>query len=78
MRLVAWNCCMALHRKVDALMALAPDVAVISECAEPHRIAEKAPEFTPDTSLWIGDYVHKGLGPCLPGVAATSGSKTAT
>ena len=62
MRLVAWNCCMALHRKIDALMALRPDVAVISECAEPDRIWEKAPEFTPDTSLWVGRNIHKGLG----------------
>lgn len=62
MRLVAWNCCMALHRKVDVLMALEPDVAVISECAEPDRVWEKAPEFAPDTSLWIGRNIHKGLG----------------
>jgi len=53
---------MALHRKVDALMALAPDVAVISECAEPHIVADKAPEFAPNSALWIGDYIHKGLG----------------
>lgn len=31
MRLVAWNCAMALHRKLPALLALAPDLAVISE-----------------------------------------------
>jgi exodeoxyribonuclease III len=31
MRLVAWNCNMALHRKVDALLALRPDIAVVSE-----------------------------------------------
>ena len=30
MRLVAWNCNMALHRKFDALLALRPDVAIIS------------------------------------------------
>ena len=31
MRLVAWNCNMALHRKVDALLALRLDIAVISD-----------------------------------------------
>ena len=62
MRLVAWNCCMALHRKVDALMALRPDVAVISECAEPDRVRDKAPAFTPQSSVWVGTHVHKGLG----------------
>ena len=42
MRLVAWNCNMALHRKVDALRALRPDVAVISECATPAILAERS------------------------------------
>ncbi len=62
MRLVAWNCCMALHRKIDVLMALEPDVAVISECAEPDQVWEKAPAFEPDSSVWIGRNIHKGLG----------------
>ena len=39
MRLVAWNCAMALHRKLPALPALVPDLAVISECAHPDIIA---------------------------------------
>ena len=38
MRLVVWNCAMALHRKIDALMALRPDLAVIPEAAEPGRL----------------------------------------
>ena len=33
MRLVAWNCNMALQRKFDAVLSLRPDVAVIAECA---------------------------------------------
>ncbi len=41
MRLVAWNCAMALHRKFEALLRLRPDVAVIAECAEPGRLAER-------------------------------------
>ena len=47
MRLVAWNCAMALHRKFEALLSLRPDVAVIAECAEPGRLAERLalPEF---------------------------------
>jgi len=31
MRLVTWNCNMAMPRKVDALLNLKPDVAVICE-----------------------------------------------
>jgi hypothetical protein len=33
MRIVAWNCNMAFDRKVEDLLALRLDVAVISECA---------------------------------------------
>ncbi len=62
MRLVAWNCNMALPRKWDALMALRPDVAVISECANPDVLAEKGIATMPDTCLWMGKSQHKGLG----------------
>ena len=62
MRLVAWNCCMALHRKIDVLMALEPDVAVIFEYAEPDRVWKKEPDFAPDASVWSGRNIHKGLG----------------
>ena len=33
---------MALHRKLDALRSLKPDVAVICECAEPERLLQKS------------------------------------
>ena len=32
MRIVAWNCNGGFHRKAAALMALAPDIAVVSAC----------------------------------------------
>ena len=62
MRLVAWNCNMALPRKWDALMALRPDVAVISECANPDVLASQGIQTRPDTCLWMGKTKHKGLG----------------
>ena len=43
MRIVAWNCNRALHRKIDALMTLRPDVAVISEAAKPERLVARVP-----------------------------------
>jgi len=62
MRLVAWNCNMALHRKLAALLALKPDVAVLSECAAPERLAERlgAGAFD-DAPVWIGANRDKGL-----------------
>ena len=62
MRLVAWNCNMALHRKLDALRRLRPDVAVVSECAKPQVVAERAGvENLGADSVWIGRNQHKGL-----------------
>ncbi len=62
MRLVAWNCNMALHRKLAALRALAPDVAVLSECASPERLAERLGGAGLDCALaWIGANRDKGL-----------------
>jgi len=59
MRIVAWNCNMALHKKCDHLLALRPDIAVIPECANPEV---KVAGFVSTSSVWIGDNPHKGLG----------------
>jgi exodeoxyribonuclease-3 len=62
MRLVAWNCGMALHRKMDALLQLEPDVAVVCECAEPGRLrAHGTLDGYPGELLWVGNNPHKGL-----------------
>ena len=62
MRIVAWNCNMALDRKVDVLLDLAPDIAVVCECAEPERLRlrSKAAWMQGDP-VWIGRNPHKGL-----------------
>jgi len=63
MRLVAWNCNMALHRKFDALLALRPDVAVVSECAEPVRLRHKSKSSWIEAEpVWFGRNADKGLG----------------
>lgn len=62
MRIVAWNCNMALHRKIDALMALKPDVAIVSECANPERLlARGMSEIVTNRQVWIGENRDKGL-----------------
>jgi hypothetical protein len=57
LRLVTWNCAMALRNKWDQLAALAPDVAVIQECETPDRW----PQGCCTAALWHGDNRHKGL-----------------
>jgi exodeoxyribonuclease-3 len=53
---------MALDRKVEGLLALKPDIAVISECAEPARLrARGADRWIESEPVWIGRNPHKGL-----------------
>ena len=61
MRIVVWNCAKALDRKIDALMTLRPDVAVISEAAKPKRLVARAPELADASLEWIGRYPNQGL-----------------
>jgi exodeoxyribonuclease-3 len=62
MRIVAWNCNMALDRKFGALLRLRPDIAIISECAEPGRLfAKGGAERLSCDPVWIGRNPHKGL-----------------
>jgi exodeoxyribonuclease-3 len=44
------------------LSALAPDVAIVQECAELATLARKAPQFAPTNAVWTGNNPHKGLG----------------
>ena len=75
MRIVAWNCAKALHRKFDPLLGLKPDIAVISECAEPEVLARKCdlpafsapPIWSGGDQNWTPDngpdrWLHSGLG----------------
>lgn len=61
MRLVAWNCQGGLHSKLSHLLALEPDIAVVSECATTSILREKAPFFIPQSSTWIGDLRDRGM-----------------
>jgi hypothetical protein len=61
-RVVVWNCNMALHGKWERLLALRPDIAVIPECASPEILRGKAPAFEFGHCEWQGLLKHKGLG----------------
>jgi hypothetical protein len=53
---------MGLHKKLDALASLGPDVAVIPEAAEPTMQAPLQPDQAiARTSAWIGPNKKKGL-----------------
>ena len=61
MRIVVWNCKMALHHKVKDLLMLRPDLAVLLEAAKPERIVARAPELADASLVWIGRFPNRGL-----------------
>lgn len=64
MRLVIWNCHQALQRKHKALLTLAPDVALIPECADPNglKLKMELSKSTLSDCVWTGVNANKGLG----------------
>src|SRR5216684_4827436 len=62
MRLVSWNCRSGFHRKLESLATLAPDIAIVSECASLEILARKVPGLRPTSAVWVGSNPHKGLG----------------
>jgi endonuclease/exonuclease/phosphatase family metal-dependent hydrolase len=61
MRVVAWNCCMALHAKLARLAPLRASLLVVPECAGPD-VASLSPLYASTTHGWVGSSRHKGLG----------------
>lgn len=62
MRILVWNINMAAHKKIALLRQLAPDLAILPECAAPEVIVAKCPEFTFADAQWVERSRHKGLG----------------
>jgi hypothetical protein len=58
LRIVTWNCGMALARKAPSLLALATDIAVIQECSKKSVDVISGHGFS---GLWFGANPNKGL-----------------
>ena len=63
MRLVTWNCNLSLGRKLERLLALEPDVAVVQECEQSLQVPDGY-EF-----VWTGNNPRKGLGVIAKGIS---------
>ena len=61
MRIVVWNCNMAFHRKINRILELKPDLAVIPECADPVVVARRLTDVPWSSVEWIGHSHSKGL-----------------
>ena len=62
MRLVTWNCRMALQRKLPFLLSLDPDIAVLPEAGDLSHLPLTIDDRRASTSLWTGRNPRKGLG----------------
>jgi exodeoxyribonuclease III len=58
LRIVTWNCGMALTRKAPSLLALKPDIAVVQECSQKSVDVLNSHGFS---GLWFGANPNKGL-----------------
>jgi hypothetical protein len=58
MRIVAWNCQMGFHKKVEAFSSHNSDLAVVSECSQDSALALRSRGFK---TLWFGSNPRKGM-----------------
>jgi hypothetical protein len=56
MRIVTWNCNRQLGRKLQPLLDLAPDIAVVQECEKSLQVPDGF------TYKWTGVFPNMGLG----------------
>ena len=61
MRVITWNCNMAFRKKVDAILALKPDILVVQECEHPDKLIFNLNSLSPTDILWFGTNNNKGL-----------------
>ncbi|MCW8884896.1 MAG: endonuclease/exonuclease/phosphatase family protein [Motiliproteus sp.] len=62
MKLLTWNCQMALHKKLEPLLRLQPDLAVIPEMASPAKLGTAFQRDCGFNLEWTGHTETKGLG----------------
>ncbi len=61
MRLVVWNCNMALHKKIEKLQSLNADVAIVPESAIPEKVLGPEIDRSRSRFIWRGNNLNKGL-----------------
>lgn len=70
MRIVSWNCRQGFDAKATALLALAPDLAVVPESHQTPAVALDSLFEKPVPHLWTGTIPGKGLGIFAPGAVS--------
>jgi exodeoxyribonuclease-3 len=62
MKIITWNCNMALRKKAGFILTHQPDILIVPECEHPDKLAFPDTRQKPTGILWFGKNPHKGLG----------------
>jgi len=63
MRIISWNCQGSYHKKIDKIIELNPNIAVIQECENLEKLRVSCKEKIPLKSFWFGGfYKPRGVG----------------
>jgi len=63
MRIISWNCGGGYRKKIDRILELNPDIAVIQECESLEKLRSFCEDKIPLKSFWFGGfYPHRGVG----------------
>ena len=62
MKIVSWNCTMALYNKCDDIQEFDADIYVIPECGNPAKSTSSKYKKFAKNYIWIGEDKNKGLG----------------
>ncbi len=61
MKIITWNCQGAFRKKVEAILALRPDILIIQECEHPDKLDFSKSLVKPQDTYWYSDGGKKGI-----------------
>jgi exonuclease III len=62
MKLITWNCQGAFRKKVNQILPFNPDILIVPESEHPDKLDFNLSNKRPNSFLWHGDNIHKGIG----------------
>ncbi|WP_027722467.1 endonuclease/exonuclease/phosphatase family protein [Maridesulfovibrio zosterae] len=62
MKIISWNCQMALRKKLEPIQIQQPDIFVVPESEHPDKINFEKYDLSCAEAVWVGDNLNKGLG----------------
>lgn len=60
--MITWNCNQGLNSKINEITKHTPDLMIVQECANIHKLDIENWTIKPSSYLWEGDNQNKGIG----------------